>query len=190
VRDHTVDIRVITATNRSLPQMVAEGRFRSDLMYRLNTLTVEVPPLRERGTDIVLLAGHFLTELASRYGKPELRLGTAAARRLQSHDWPGNVRELRNVMEQAVLHCTGRELPPDLLGIPASGSRPDAAAETTGTPVDPPAPDASLADIERNTIEKALLQTGGNISAASRRLGISRDQLRYRIAKYGLDPRA
>ncbi len=190
VRDHAVDIRVITATNRSLQQMVTEGRFRSDLMYRLNTLTVEVPPLRERGADIVLLAEHFLAELAGKYGKPGLRLAAEATQRLQSHDWPGNVRELRNVMEQAVLHCVDREIIPDLLGLHVAGPAASVFPDADAAPPTLPAPDASLADVECKTIQKALRETGGNISAASRRLGISRDQLRYRIAKYGLNPRA
>ena len=190
VRDHKVDIRVITATNRSLRQMVEEGRFRSDLMYRLNTLTVEVPPLRDRGRDVVLLAEHFLAELAGKYGRSGLKLSATAIDQLLYHPWPGNIRELRNVLEQAVLHCRDGEIMPDQLGIPIDRLSPTVASESRGATSVPFTPDASLADIECEAIEKALLETGGNISAASRRLGISRDRLRYRITKYGLNPRA
>ena len=197
VRGHVVDIQVVTATNRSLPQMVEDGRFRSDLYYRLNTLTLELPPLRARGHDVVVLANHFLVELGAKYGKLGLTLASAAADELLAHCWPGNVRELANVLEQAVLHCDGGEVLPAHLNIPgvvwaaatglAAGLKPESEPERTAAAPIADA-DAKLDDVERDVIARALHEVGGNVSAASRRLGISRDRLRYRIAKYGLIP--
>jgi DNA-binding NtrC family response regulator len=189
VRDHAVDIQVVSATNRSLPRMVAERRFREDLYYRLNTVTVEVPPLRDRGSDLPTLARHFLCLFAAKYGKPGLILGPAAEAAILAHPWPGNVRELRNVMEQSVLYCAGQEVQALDLALPRA----------TSTPIPVPAvePEAPLADVaatpsattldamERDLIERTLREVDGNVSKAARRLEITRDRLRYRMEKYG-----
>ena len=192
LRDQPVDIQVITATNRLLEQMVHDGRFRQDLFYRLNTLRITVPPLREREGDAVILAQHFVQQFANKYRKPGLSLSPAAQARIAAYDWPGNVRELRNIMEQAILHCDGAQIMPQHIAIMAS---PPSTAPAYSSTSYHPAPveslarhgsDNRLADAERALIEKTLGEVDGNISKAARQLGISRDRLRYRLKKYGL----
>jgi DNA-binding NtrC family response regulator len=196
VRDHAVDIQIVSATNRSLPAMVAAGRFREDLYYRLNTVTIEVPPLRERGEDVLRLAGHFVSLFGAKYGKPGLLLEAAAEAGIRAHTWPGNVREMRNVMEQAVLYCTGRQIQSADLGLPRAALVPAATAAAGNAPLSG-APlgmgggldgseNATLDAVERDLIARALQEVDGNVSKAARRLGITRDRLRYRIDKYGL----
>jgi len=196
VRDHAVDIQIVSATNRSLPAMVAAGRFREDLYYRLNTVTIEVPPLRERGEDVLRLAGHFVSLFGAKYGKPGLVLEAAAEAGIRAHTWPGNVREMRNVMEQAVLYCAGRQIQSADLGLPRAALVPAATAAAANAPLSG-APlgmggglagsaNATLDAVERDLIARALQEVDGNVSKAARRLGITRDRLRYRIDKYGL----
>lgn len=187
VRDHIVDIQVLTATNRALEQMVTENRFREDLYYRLNTITIQVPPLRARGGDTLLLAEHFLNLFAHKYNRRPAVLTADARRRLLAYSWPGNIRQLRNAMEQAAMHSSGGEISAGQLPLPASST-----VETTRHPVDRQqdpgdAAPATLGEIERDVIERTLREVGGNVSKAARRLGITRDRLRYRIEKYGLE---
>jgi DNA-binding NtrC family response regulator len=177
LRDQKVDVRIVAATHQPLEERVREGRFRADLYYRLRIVELAMPALRERGDDVLLLARHFLALHAARYGRATLQLGAEAEARLLRHRWPGNVRELRNLMEQAVLLCPGPALEPDLLQITAA-SAPVAAVESA----------SSLEDMERNMLTDALRQTGWNVTQAARLLGISRDTLRYRIDKHGLEP--
>lgn len=182
-REQQVNVRIVSATHRSLEELVKAGQFRADLFYRLRVVEIKVPPLRERGRDIVDLAEHFLQAQAQRYRRGPMRLAPDAAEALLRHAWPGNVRELRNVMEQAVLMATGpaisaRELSLLDLGAPvASGS---AAAPP---PVDE---DLDLERSERRLIELALQRADGNVTRAARLLGISRDTLRYRLERLGL----
>ena len=171
VRDRQVDVRFVSATHRDLEALVREGRFRADLFYRLRVVEMEVPPLRARGADVLVLARHFLEESGRRYGKPGLRLDGAAQALVCAHPWPGNVRELRNAMEQAALSADGQDVGPANLAL-----APVAAVA---------AQRATLPDVERDLIERALERTGGNVSRAARDLGISRDTLRYRLAKMG-----
>ncbi|MBK1717233.1 sigma-54-dependent transcriptional regulator [Thiocystis violacea] len=188
VRDHAVDIQILSATNRSLPRMVADGRFREDLYYRLNTLTVQVPPLRERDGDLLTLARHFLGQFGAKYGKPGLSLDQAAEAALRDHPWPGNIRELRNVMEQAVLYCAGREVRALDLALPRVTPAPapvPVEESIQSAEVAPPSPATTLDAMERDMIERTLREVDGNVSKAARRLGITRDRLRYRIEKYG-----
>jgi len=179
-----VDARVISATNRPLQQMVAAGSFRADLYYRLRIIELTVPPLRERGSDIVLLARHFLALHAGRYRKPGLRFSAEAERRLLSHAWPGNVRELRNAIEQAVLMATGASIGPAELRFLGDAALPTApiafAAEATDDE------DLNLERMERRLVQRALDRSGQNVSAAARLLGVSRDTLRYRLERLGL----
>ena len=169
-----------------------DGRFRQDLFYRLNTLRITVPPLREREGDAVILAQHFVQQFANKYRKPGLSLSPAAQARIAAYDWPGNVRELRNIMEQAILHCDGAQIMPQHIAIMASPPSTAPAYSSTSyhpAPVESLARDGSdnrLADAERALIEKTLGEVDGNISKAARQLGISRDRLRYRLKKYGL----
>jgi two-component system, NtrC family, response regulator AtoC len=190
VREQRVSVRIVAATHRPLEALVREGRFRADLYYRLCVVTLLLPPLRERGDDIVMLANHFLALQAARYGKPVPVLSPAAQAALLAHAWPGNVRELRNVIEQAVLMHAGGVLQADRLALVAAGAsaRSPGAAVTAPAPSPAPAQDAAatLPEIERRTLLRALQLNGWNVSRAARALGITRDTLRYRIDKHGL----
>ncbi len=168
VRDREVDVRFVSATHRDLEALVREGRFRADLFYRLRVVEMEVPPLRARGEDVLLLARHFLAESGRRYGKPGLALDAAAAAAVVRHPWPGNVRELRNAMEQAALSADGAEV---------------GVANLALAPVSRALSRETLPGMERELIERALERSGGNVSRAARELGISRDTLRYRLAR-------
>jgi two-component system NtrC family response regulator len=175
-----VDVRVIAATNRDLEAMVEQGGFRQDLYYRLKAATVTLPPLRERGADVLRLAEHFVAEL--RRGRPGLRLSAEARRALAAHAWPGNVRELRNVLEAAAALAAGGRIEP-------------AHLELGGAPP-PPAKGARPGDyhlrmeaFRRRLIEEALAETDGGLAAAARRLGVSRQFLSQFVRKYGLGAR-
>ena len=180
VRELAIDTRIISATNQPLEQRVREGRFRADLYYRLRIVEVAVPPLRERGGDILLLARRFLELHGARYRKGELRFAPDAEAALAAHAWPGNVRELRNAIEQAVL---GAEPPwVRATDLRLAGAAP--AAPGAG-PFDD-AQDLNLERAERRLVETALARTGDNVTAAARLLGVSRDTLRYRLERLGL----
>ncbi|MBQ0931341.1 sigma-54-dependent transcriptional regulator [Ideonella alba] len=180
LRDQAVNVRIVSATHQSLEKMVAEGRFRADLYYRLRIVELQVPPLRERGEDVIVLARHFLAHHAQRYRRGEMRLSEGAEQRLRAHRFPGNVRELRNLMEQAVLLATtDRVTELELAGLrtvaPASADAPLDAGS-----------DLNLERAERRLIEEALRRSEGNVTQASRLLGVSRDTLRYRLERLGL----
>jgi two-component system NtrC family response regulator len=180
LRDRVCDVWVIAATNRNLSEAVKNNEFREDLYHRLSVLGMTVPPLRERGEDVLDLARFFLAKHAARYGVPAPALSAAASDVLRTYRWPGNVRELANVMERAVLLCQEPELAPDDLALPLQTN--DAAAFQVTIPP------AGLVwtDVERSLIEQALLRTAGNQVRAAKLLGMSRDALRYRMEKYGL----
>ncbi|MFO1283289.1 MAG: sigma-54 dependent transcriptional regulator [Burkholderiales bacterium] len=181
VRDRQVDVRVVSATHRSLEELVAQGRFRADLLFRLRIVELHVPPLRDRGEDILIIARHLLQRLAPRYGRAVPTLTRDAERAMLAHAWPGNVRELRNVLEQAILLAPSQTIGPESLRLASPSSRPAAAAPATS-----PAPGGTLGDVERAMLAEALERTQWNVSRAAQRLGVSRDTLRYRIAKYGM----
>jgi DNA-binding NtrC family response regulator len=181
VRERQVDVRFVAATHRPLEDLVKEGKFRADLYYRLSVVTLAVPPLRERAGDIEQLAQHFLAFHGQRYGRRGLKLDEAALALLRRHPWPGNVRELRNAIEQAVLAAgQGMDVGAAQIALapPPVSARP--AADVAGPP-------QSLPEMERETLVRALDQTAGNVSRAARLLGISRDTMRYRMAKHGLE---
>ncbi|MBO4300281.1 MAG: sigma-54-dependent Fis family transcriptional regulator [Desulfovibrio sp.] len=172
-----VDVRIVAATNRNLAQDVEDGRFRQDLYYRLNVVTLQLPPLRERREDIPLLSMHFLHRFAQRNGKTVKGFTPAAMDRLLKHSWPGNVRELENVVERAVVLLVGsyiseRELPPSIMAQGAQHavgtSRLDFSSMT-------------LEEIERMAVLDTLAQVGGNKSEAARRLGINRKTLQSKL---------
>jgi DNA-binding NtrC family response regulator len=169
-----VDVRVISATNANLEEEVAAGRFREDLLFRLNTVEIQLPPLRDRREDIPLLAMNFLRRYASRYRKQIAGFHTAAMASLIQHTWPGNVRELDHAVERAVLLATGDQVQPSDLGL-----RP------ARNPV-PRLEEMSLEEVETLLIRKALARYGGNISQAAEVLGLSRSALYRRLDKYGL----
>jgi DNA-binding NtrC family response regulator len=169
-----VDVRVISATNAHLQQEVAESRFREDLLFRLNTIEIHLPPLRERREDIAPLAMHFLRRHASRYRKPLTGFDAGAMQSLLGHSWPGNIRELDHVLERAVLLASGEQVRTIDLGLRG----PSTAA--------PRLEDLPLEDVEKMLIQKALSRYDGNVSRAAQALGLSRSALYRRIASYGL----
>jgi DNA-binding NtrC family response regulator len=175
-----VDVRVLAATNRDLAVLVRQGHFREDLFYRLGTITLHLPPLRERGADVELLAKHFLSRLNERYGFAK-SFAPEAMNALRRHDWPGNVRELLHVIEAAVVACEGNEISPAHL--PAAlraGSSPAAAvAAGDGAPL-------TLEQMERAYIERILVQVEGHRGRAARLLGISERNLYRKLREYGL----
>mgnify|MGYP001052839545 FL=1 len=175
-RPVAVDIRLICATNRPVHEMVAEHRFRQDLLYRINTIEVRMPALRERRGDIPLLVEHFLAVYGRKYGRPLKTAGPAALLKLEGYAWPGNVRELQHAVERAVIMSDAAVLGP--------ADFPFGAAE--GAAGGGPAAATSLGDIERRHVELVLGKHGGNISKAARELGISRAALYRRLEKHGL----
>ena len=169
-----VDVRVVSATNADLHQEVSAGRFRQDLLFRINTIEVRVPPLRERREDIPALAHHFLRQHAGRYRKATRGFNEAAMRSLTEHPWPGNVRELDHAVERAVLMAAGPEIGPADLGLRV-GSEATARLD-----------DMSLEEVECFLIRKALGRFDGNVSRAADALGLSRSALYRRLQRYGL----
>jgi Nif-specific regulatory protein len=167
----TVDVRVICATNRDLRDVVAAGRFREDLYYRLSVFELEIPPLRERGADIELLLNHFFEHFRIRHGRPGLQLGEEARQKLLSFAWPGNVRQLRNVIDSAVVLADNDIITPDDLGIRDARSDEPESLE--------------IAWWERKLIRMALERTRDNVPAAAALLGISRATLYRKIEEYG-----
>jgi DNA-binding NtrC family response regulator len=191
LRDQRVDVRIIAATHRPLEQLVREGKFRSDLFFRLRIVHLDVPPLRDRGQDILLLARHFLRLHGARYGRDALSLAPGAERALAAHRWPGNVRELRNVMEQAALLTQDDVIDAEHLHLASAlTDLGDAqrAAEPREAGFDLPGGGIQFEEVERNLLLQALQKTDWNVTRAARQLGLSRDTLRYRIAKFGLSP--
>jgi two-component system response regulator HydG len=181
----TVDVRVLAATNRDLREEVARRRFREDLYFRLNVISLEVPPLRERGEDIPVLAAHFLERFAGRNRKSLRGFSPQAMDSLLRYSWPGNVRELENAVERAVILCNGdlvtrRELPAAVMEA-APAEEPSSAAVQgvlAGLPLD---------EVERRAIEETLRCAGDNKSEAARQLGITRATLHNKLRKYGLE---
>jgi DNA-binding NtrC family response regulator len=173
-RTRRVSARVISATNADLPSEVAAGRFRQDLLFRLNTVEIQVPPLRQRREDIPVLARHFLDRYARRYRKPLSGFEEAAVRALLDHPWPGNVRELDHAIERSVLMGDGA-----LVRAADLGLRPSADGRAS-------LEEMSLEEVESFLIKKALQRFGGNVSQAATALGLSRSALYRRLQRYGL----
>jgi DNA-binding NtrC family response regulator len=175
----SVDIRLISATNQPIYEETQEGDFRQDLLYRINTVEVRLPPLRDRGDDVDLLARHYLDEYADRYDTGVEGLSDAACGKLREYHWPGNVRELKHTMERAVIMAEGSILEPSDIVFSAP-NRPRSTGGDLGVDT------LNLDDIEQAAVRKALSKHGGNISRAADELGISRKALYRRIEKYGL----
>ncbi len=176
------DCRIVAATNKDLESEVTEGRFREDLFYRVNTVTVEVPPLRERGHDILLLAQHFLTEAAARSGKEVKGLSTEVARKLLAYDWPGNVRELQNAMERAVALTRRDEVTIDDLPPAIIRHVPEAIPLPTETDISSL---VTIEELERRYIRHVLGAAAGNKTRAARVLGIDRRTLYRKLGRQG-----
>jgi DNA-binding NtrC family response regulator len=169
----TVDVRVISATNADLTAETAAGRFREDLLYRLNTVVLHVPPLRERPEDLQPLARHYLDRFAAKYARDINGFDATAARALDEHPWPGNVRELSHAVERGVLLARSREISAADLGLSSAGS-----ATTSGD-------DLSLEQVEELFIRKILARHGGDVRKAAEQLGISRSALYRRLQQFG-----
>lgn len=168
-----VDVRLVTATNRDLFAMVESGEFRQDLLYRINTIHINLPPLRRRAVDIVPLAGIFMNHYCEKYGKEAMKISQEAAARLTAHPFEGNIRELQNIMEKAVIMCDGNEILPVHLQLYVPHGNNKAAAST-------------LEEMERAAITDAISSCGGNLSMVAQRLGITRQTLYNKIKRYGL----
>jgi DNA-binding NtrC family response regulator len=173
-RTRKVDVRVISATNTDLRAGCASGQFREDLLFRLNTVEIHVPPLRERREDIPALAVHFLTRYSARYRRPVTGFDSAALQQLLQHSWPGNVRELEHTLERAVLMCRTHEIQASDLGLNLQRAPSQNLEEL------------SLESVEAILIRKALQRFQGNVSQAAEALGLSRGALYRRMEKYGL----
>jgi DNA-binding NtrC family response regulator len=171
-----VDVRVLSATNADLSAEVSQGKFRQDLLFRLNTVEIQLPPLRDRREDIPLLAEHFLRQHSERYRKPFHRFTPEALKALREHLWPGNVRELDHVVERALLMTSGGVITAFDLGLRASREAKLSAQLE----------EMSLEEVERALIHKALARFGGNANRAAEALGLSRSALYRRLQKYGL----
>jgi two-component system response regulator PilR (NtrC family) len=185
-----IDVRILSATHQDLGELVAQGRFRQDLYYRINVIELPVPPLRARGEDVLLLAHHILSRLAVAQGLPVPQLTRKARAALLGYRFPGNVRELENILERALTLCGGETIDVDDIQLrPSAGAEDDELAEDMPLTVDNGgAPlGTQLEDIERDAIVKALEQTRYNKTAAAKLLGISFRALRYRIKKLGID---
>jgi Nif-specific regulatory protein len=175
-----VDVRLVAATNRNLDEEVKEGRFRGDLYYRLNVFPIHMPPLRERKSDIVLLADHFAEKYAEKNGKLIKRISTPAIDLLPSYSWPGNVRELENCIERAVILSTDTvihsyNLPPSLQTASSTNTEPTTTLE------------AALSRMEKELIVEALKLGNGNMASAARRLGITERKIGLRVHHYGIN---
>lgn len=175
-RPRPVDIRLICATNQPIHDLVARDAFRQDLLYRINTVEIRIPPLRDRSEDIPLLADHFLKIYSKKYGVPEKKMSPATLKKLDNYRWPGNIRELQHAIERAVIMSDSKVLQPTDIFFP-----PRENAES-GMHLD----NYNLEDIEKMAIRKALEKNEGNVSKTAEELGLTRTSLYRRLTKYGL----
>ncbi|WP_439881836.1 sigma-54-dependent transcriptional regulator [Pontibacter sp. MBLB2868] len=176
-----IDVRLVCATNMPLYEMVKEGTFRQDLLYRINTVEIHLPPLRERREDVKLLVDHFLKVYCEKYERPDLGISSETIRRLSEYHWPGNIRELDHAIERAVILCDGNELhPDDFYLVPGEPDKQQQGSEAFAES------DYTLEALEKMMVQKALVKHGGNITHAAKELGITRTALYRRIEKHGL----
>jgi len=169
-----VDIRLICATNRNLEGMVQDGHFREDLLYRINTIQIEVPPLRERENDVLVLSDFFLQKYTAKYHKPGLKINDQAREKLARYHWPGNIRELQHTVEKAVILSEGKTLKPEDFFMKPPSAGLSRLSETT------------LEEMEKKMIEQAIRKHQGNLSAAAEQLGITRQTMYNKMKKFGL----
>ena len=187
VIDRRVDVRIISATNRSLEEAVIQREFREDLLYRLKVVTIDLPALRERGDDILLIAQYFLEFYAKQYGKQTTSFNNKAKNLLTGYHWPGNIRELRHVIERAVIWEEKNQMGAANLFIKSPLTTNEFSLDLSKEQqivIDLPHEGINLELVEKEIIQEILTQTNWNLSKAARLLGISRDTLRYRIEKY------
>jgi DNA-binding NtrC family response regulator len=212
VKERKVDLRIISATNCNLEQMVQQGKFRRDLFFRLRIISIKVPRLQARGDDVIRLARHFLQLHGKRYGKTDLYFSAESEHLLRSYSWPGNVRELRNMLEQTVLLTQTSCIAPHQLGLcmslmdepmtphgfmqpfnPQAPSHQGQAQSQSSFQSHPQSPSSdeglgnmNLPEVENEMVRKVLDKTDWNVTKSARLLGLTRDMLRYRIDKLGL----
>lgn len=172
----SVDIRLICATNMSLYDMVKENSFRQDLLYRINTVEIHLPPLRDREEDIKLLAEHFMSMYAKKYRKPVKKIAPDTLKKLKQYHWPGNIRELQHAMERAIIMTEGSVLTPDDFFL----------SQKSETPTETATDSFNLDEVERDVIQKAIRKNNGNISKAAKELGLTRASLYRRLEKHEL----
>ncbi len=186
IRDRQIDVRILAATNRDIERESQSGQFRKDLYFRLAVILLRLPPLRERGDDVQVLAEHYLHQFSLKYARPGRRLSAEASQQLRDYPWPGNVRELSHVIERAVLWSREEIVGIDHLSLTMPTVQTSARADRAGvvTPDQPGGMD--LGEVERTMLERALRESAGNQTKAAERLGISRDTLRYRLKKHGI----
>ena len=170
--DKTANVRIVVATNEDLQKAVADKRFREDLFYRINTIHLEIPPLRERGDDILLFIDTFLRRFTSKYQRPDIRMHEQTIEKLRSYHWPGNIRELQHAIEKAVILCEGNVIRPKDILVKQSW-KPQTASVVP-----------NLEEVERQAIETAILQNNGNLTAAAEQLGISRQTLYNKLKRF------
>ncbi|HPD31588.1 MAG TPA: sigma-54 dependent transcriptional regulator [Phycisphaerae bacterium] len=186
LNERVVDARIIAATNTDLESRARAGEFRLDLFYRLNVFCIRLPPLRERGDDVLVLADYFLERFSRKFHKDPIRLSGETREILKRAHWPGNVRELANVLQQAVLLNESGIIEPSALNTRVSDEiSPSASRELC---FDFKRDDCTLASVEKRLLQAAIAHTNGNISEAARLLGLTRGGLRYRLEKLGLEP--
>ncbi len=170
------DIRIVAATNMPIHEMVKEKRFRLDLLYRINTVEIQLPPLRERIDDIPLLVNHFISQFSKHYHKPNLVVPHSTLKKLEQYHWPGNIRELEHVVERAIIMTDDDVLRPDIFFL----------ADSDGLKEPSPEDVFKLNDVEKSVIQKVLIKHKNNITRAAKELGLTRTSLYRRIEKYGL----
>ena len=183
----TVDVRVIAATNRNLEKQIVDGEFREDLFYRLSVFPIDVPPLRERGDDIIHLARHYLQKTCSSFGREPMQLTRSQAEMLRNYRWPGNVRELKNVIERAVILSPGKVLRLDLSM--SDGSRENRLSAITDRDEGEIMTESEFRELQKNNLLAALQQTDWKVSGpggAAEVLGVKATTLADRIRSYGL----
>lgn len=167
-----VDIRLISATNKDIPELIKEGQFREDLFYRINTIHLEIPPLRERGEDILLFIDTFLRRFTAKYQRRDVRMHEQTIEKLCGYHWPGNIRELQHTIEKAVILCEGPVIRPKDILVKQTW-KPQAIARV-----------ANLEEVERQAIENAISQNKGNLTAAAEQLGVSRQTLYNKLKRF------
>ncbi len=185
--DLRADVRVIAASNRNFDDMVQDGSFRQDLLYRLAIMSVSLPPLRARGEDVLVLIEHFLHQMARRYGRPPPRLDDAVRRHALAYDWPGNIRELENLVHRQFLLADGDTLRLDLRGAAEAAPPAPASAHALAAMDMKTAKAAVIARFERDYLERLIAATGGNVSLAAQRAGKERRAFGKLLKKYGID---
>jgi len=174
--NHPIDIRLICATNHSIYDMVKEGKFRQDLLYRINTVEIRIPPLRERKEDVQLLGEYFLEIFKKKYNKPDLFLPALTMKRLENYHWPGNVRELQHAIERSVIMSESNELQPSDFFFTTPSNKDETFVISN----------YNLENVEKTVIQKVLREHNGNITKAAKELGLTRTSLYRRMEKYGL----